>query len=136
MSQRSPGRGVAVDYSPHDESTLQRDMARVERSYRSKGFFDVHARVGHVFQTKENHVRVEIVVAEGPATLNRNVTVVALHGLPKPVADATLSAARSALPPRRRFDEEARLRPGGRGPDRARHLKSSTSDGKSAIEPS
>ncbi|MDP8998766.1 MAG: hypothetical protein M3O46_01495, partial [Myxococcota bacterium] len=41
--------GVAYDYEIYDEAVLQRDMARIERFYRSKGFFDAHARVAHVF---------------------------------------------------------------------------------------
>lgn len=99
-------QGIAFDYSLYDESTLQRDMARVERFYRSKGFFDAQARVGHVFQIQKDHLRVEIVVSEGPPTLNRNVTVVGVDGLPKAVSDATRTAARSALHERVRFDED------------------------------
>jgi outer membrane protein assembly factor BamA len=99
-------QGVAFDYSVYDESTLQRDMARIERFYRSKGFLDAHARVAHVLQVKKDHVRIEIVVQEGPPTLNRNVTVVGVDGLPKDVANAARLAARGALPNRERFDED------------------------------
>jgi len=56
-------QGVAYDYEVYDESVLQRDMARVERLYRSKGYFDAHARVARVYRVKD-HVRVEIVVDE------------------------------------------------------------------------
>ncbi|HEY6461519.1 MAG TPA: POTRA domain-containing protein, partial [Polyangiaceae bacterium] len=55
-------QGVAYDYSVYDEAVLQRDMARVERFYRSKGFFGAHARVAKVEQVSSNHVRVHIVV--------------------------------------------------------------------------
>ncbi|MGA3124561.1 MAG: POTRA domain-containing protein, partial [Polyangiaceae bacterium] len=98
-------QGVAYDYSTYDEATLQRDMARVERFYRSKGFFDAHARVARVLQVSSKHVRVQIVVDEGPATLNRNVTIVGLDGLPPPIADAARQAGRAALAYRDRFDE-------------------------------
>jgi outer membrane protein assembly factor BamA len=99
-------QGVAYDYSVYDESTLQHDMARVERFYRSKGFMDAHARVAHVRQVSPRHVRVEIVVEEGPPTLNRYVTVVGLEGLPVDVARAVRKEAEGALGFHERFDEE------------------------------
>jgi outer membrane protein insertion porin family/translocation and assembly module TamA len=99
-------QGVAYDYEVYDESVLQRDMARVERFYRSKGFFDAHARVARLYQAKDNHVRVEIVVDEGPPTLNRNVAVVGTDTLPKAVSRAVTAAARAALVVGTRFDED------------------------------
>ncbi len=99
-------QGVAADYSVYDESTFQRDMARVERVYRGKGFLDAHARVARVFHVNPKHVRLEVVVDEGPATVNRNVTVLGVEGLSKPVADATKLAAVRALPRGQRFDED------------------------------
>ncbi len=100
-------QGVAYDYSVYDEAVLQRDMARVERFYRSKGFLDAHARVARVVQARKDHVHVEILVDEGPATRNRDVRVVGLESLPKDVADAVQKAARSALVRGERFDEKA-----------------------------
>ncbi len=99
-------QGIAYDYEVYDESVLQRDMARVERFYRSQGFFDAHARVAHVFQVKKDHVRVEIVVDEGKPTLNRNVVVVGLEGLPRSVADAVSAVARASVRAGERFDEK------------------------------
>jgi outer membrane translocation and assembly module TamA len=100
-------QGVAYDYSIYDEATLQRDMARVVRFYRSKGFLEAQARVAHVWQINSKHVRVEIVVDEGPPTLNRNITVVGIESLPKKVADEVRTAARANLGYRDRFDETA-----------------------------
>ena len=99
-------QGVAYDYSIYDEAVLQHDMARVERFYRSKGFLDAHARVAHVRTVSEHHVRVEIVVDEGPPTLDRNIVIVGLEDLPKEVVDAAGVAARTTLPRAARFDED------------------------------
>jgi outer membrane translocation and assembly module TamA len=99
-------QGVAYDYAVYDEAVLQRDMARVERFYRSKGFFDAHARVAHVRYVEGNHVRVEIVVDEGTPTKNRNIVVTGLEQLPKAVVDAAGVAARTALPRGARYDED------------------------------
>jgi outer membrane protein insertion porin family/translocation and assembly module TamA len=99
-------QGVAYDYSVYDEAVLQRDMARLERAYRSNGFFDAHARVGSVRQVQSKHVVVDIVVDEGPPTVNRNVTVVGIEALPTDVSRAAVVAARTALARGKRFDEQ------------------------------
>ncbi|HEX8794716.1 MAG TPA: POTRA domain-containing protein [Polyangiaceae bacterium] len=99
-------QGVAFDYNVYDESVLQRDMARVERFYRSKGFFDAHARVARVTQVKSNHVRVQIVVDEGKPVINRRVVVLGLAGLPPHMVDVVRAAAAHALPQGERFDEQ------------------------------
>jgi outer membrane protein assembly factor BamA len=98
-------QGIAYDYSVFDEATLQHDMARVERFYQSKGFFEAHARVAHLLAVGPKHVRVEILVDEGPPTLNRRITIVGVDGLPPKIVALARDAARSALVERRRFDE-------------------------------
>ncbi len=82
-------------------------MARVERIYRGKGFFEAHARAARVIHAGPQHARVEIVVDEGEPTLNRRVDIEGLDGVPKPVAEAVRAAAHDALPPKARFDEGA-----------------------------
>jgi outer membrane protein insertion porin family/translocation and assembly module TamA len=86
---------------------LQRDLARVERFYRGRGFLEAHARAARVVHTSSNHVRVQIVVDEGPPTLNRQVAVHGLEGLPPEIATAVQAAAMDALPAGVRFDEQA-----------------------------
>src|SRR5271154_6397263 len=85
-------QGVAYDYAVYDEAVLQRDMARIERVYHAYGFFDAHARVAYVRQVAAHHVSVNIVVNEGPPTLNRNVTVVGTESLPRDVALAVIAS--------------------------------------------
>ena len=99
--------GVVYHYEILDASTLQRDVARVERVYRGRGFLEAHARAARVIRTSTDHARVEIVVDEGPPTLNRRVTIEGLDGIPRSVADAATRAATSALPVGARFDEVA-----------------------------
>ncbi|HEY1956375.1 MAG TPA: POTRA domain-containing protein [Polyangiaceae bacterium] len=65
-------RGVVYDYSVYDRYTLAYDLARVERYYRARGYYEAHARAGRVEATGANHVRVEIVVDEGdPVRIDR-----------------------------------------------------------------
>jgi outer membrane protein assembly factor BamA len=58
-------RGVVYEYEIFDPFALQRDLSRVERLYRARGFYEAHARAGRVIPTGPSHVRVEIVVEEG-----------------------------------------------------------------------
>ena len=100
-------RGLAVDYAIYDASALQRDLARVERYYRGRGFFEAHARVGRVIHLSADHVRVEIVVEEGTPTVNGSVVVEGAEGLPVDIARDVHAAADQALPKGERFGEEA-----------------------------
>ena len=103
-------RGVVYDYSVFDASVLQRDLARVERYYRGRGFFEAHARAARVIQKSADHVRVEIVVDEGPATSNRLVRIVGLDGVPAPIAAEARIAVDGAMPEGARFDEDTYAR--------------------------
>jgi outer membrane protein insertion porin family/translocation and assembly module TamA len=100
-------RGLVYDYEIFDAAVLQRDLARVERFYRGRGFLEAHARAGRVIQVSPGHVRVEIVVDEGPPTLDRDVRVEGLEGLPPSIADTARAAVLDVLRPGARFDEDA-----------------------------
>jgi outer membrane protein insertion porin family/translocation and assembly module TamA len=58
--------GVLHDYQVFDESVLARDLERVERYYRARGYYEAKVRAGRVLRVDERHVRVEILVDEGP----------------------------------------------------------------------
>jgi len=99
-------RGIVYDYAIYDAAVLQRDMARVERYYRGEGFLEAHARVARVISVKDGHVRVQIVVDEGPPTLDRDVRLEGIDGLPADDKAALRTAADSAIPRGHRFDED------------------------------
>lgn len=99
-------RGIIYDYSTFDRFVLQRDLARVEAFYRSKGFYDAHARAGRVYTVDEKHVRVEIVVEEGAPVLVRTVRITGLDGLPQDLAKRAQKAGESELTPNDRFEDE------------------------------
>jgi outer membrane protein assembly factor BamA len=100
-------RGVLYDYALFDRNVLQRDLARVEQLYRSKGFYEAHARAGRIHRVDDKHVRVEIVVEEGPVVLVRDVRVDGLEGVPKPIVDAAIRGANDALPKDKPFTQES-----------------------------
>ncbi|HEY3818708.1 MAG TPA: BamA/TamA family outer membrane protein [Polyangiaceae bacterium] len=101
-------RGLFYDYEIFDASMLQRDLARVERYYRGHGFLEAHARAGRVVHSTDGrHVRVEILVDEGAPTIDAGVRVDGLDDVPPAIAADVRSAASSALPRGKRFDEDA-----------------------------
>jgi outer membrane protein insertion porin family/translocation and assembly module TamA len=99
-------RGIVYDYEVFDQNTLQRDLARAERFYRARGYYQAHARAGRVHLGKDGHVKVEVVVEEGPATLTTSVSVDGLDALPLKLRNEVQSAAGKALPEGKPFDED------------------------------
>jgi outer membrane translocation and assembly module TamA len=99
-------RGILYDYELYDPAVLQEDLARVERYYRTRGFYDAHARAGRVTQISANHVQVEILVAEGEPVTNGDIVITGLDDLPPTLVKAVNDAARKALPPGKPFDED------------------------------
>jgi outer membrane protein insertion porin family/translocation and assembly module TamA len=98
-------RGVVYDYELYDPQTLAYDLARVERYYHARGYYDAHARAGRVMHASNRHVRVEIVVDEG---IPVRVTDVRFHvggALDAKDTDAMERAAR-VVRPREPLDED------------------------------
>jgi outer membrane protein assembly factor BamA len=102
-------RGVVYEYEIFDRFVLQRDLARIERFYRARGYYDAKARAGRVIQKNNNHVRVEIVVEEGEPTRVTDLEIAWPAGAP--VSDRiklkAYLAAKALLPPKEPFDEDS-----------------------------
>jgi outer membrane translocation and assembly module TamA len=99
-------RGIIDDYELFDPAILQRDLARVERFYQSRGYYDAHARAGRIIRISKNHVRVEIVVEEGEPITTGDIILTGLDDLPAPVRKAVIDAARAVLPRGKPFEED------------------------------
>ncbi len=101
-------RGLVFEYELFDRFILQRDLARVERFYRGRGYYDAHARAGRVLETDSDHdhVRIEIVVEEGAPVVVNEVKVEGIEGLPAVDFDAARGGA-AGLKKGEPFDEEA-----------------------------
>jgi outer membrane protein insertion porin family/translocation and assembly module TamA len=98
---------VFYDYEIFDAADLQRDLARVERYYRARGFFEAHVRTARVMHVAPDHVRVEIVVEEGPRTTNRETRILDMLQLPGEVLAATILTAGDLFRVGAPFDEDA-----------------------------
>ncbi len=98
--------GVAFEYEYFDRFVLQQDLARIERFYRSKGYYDARVRAARVIPTGEQgHVRVEIVVREGPPTTVKTIQPVGLTSVPFEHQAAVLDAIAKGPKIGNRFDE-------------------------------
>jgi len=99
-------QGLVYDYEVFDRYVLERDLQRIERYYRARGYYWTRVRAGRVFQEGAHEVRVEILVEEGPATEIGRVDVHGLDALPKEVADSARTEVASLLPLGDAFEEE------------------------------
>lgn len=96
--------GLLYDYEVFDETVLARDLERVERYYRRKGFYEAKVRAARIYRVDPRHVRVEITVDEGPAVEVHRADLGGMATLPFEVAARALSAI--TLDPGDRFDED------------------------------
>jgi outer membrane protein insertion porin family/translocation and assembly module TamA len=98
--------GVVFDYEVFDETLLERDLERIQRYYRARGFYEAQVTAARVIKTDNHHVRVELRVIEGePVRIAGNVTLPGLEQLPFPAALAANRAMK--LRPGDPFDEDA-----------------------------
>lgn len=72
-----------VDYGVYDGVEVEKDLHRIERYYRGRGYYEAHVRAGRVMQTGDREVAVQIVVEEGPAVHVAHVVTIGLDDLPK-----------------------------------------------------
>lgn len=109
-------RGVVYDYEIFDRWVLQRDLARIERYYRSRGYYDAHVRAGRVVKKPNGHVRVQIVVEEGEPARVREVLFDGIESLLPDLRTRVRKLSADQLPLGSVFDErvyedtEARIR--------------------------
>lgn len=97
--------GIIYDYEVFNRFVLERDLQRIERFYRSRGYYRTHARAAHVFRSGSK-VRVEIVVEEGDPVLLRRLDVHGLDHLPADLREQARAAVTSELPLGEPLEEE------------------------------
>jgi len=98
-------RGVVYDYEVFDRYVLERDLQRIERYYRARGFYRASARATRVWG-EGRHRKVEIHVEEGPPTLVGRVDLNGLGDVPPEVTAAARRAVERFVGVGSRFEEE------------------------------
>lgn len=108
-------QGVVYDYSVFDRFVLERDLQRIERYYRARGYYQARARAGRVFFVEPNKVRVDIQIEEGERMLVGRVDLHGLESLKEPWVEQIENRIKRQLcgknlckgiPSNRPFDEE------------------------------
>ncbi|MFO0614134.1 MAG: POTRA domain-containing protein [Polyangiaceae bacterium] len=89
-------RGVIYDYQLFDKGVLARDLERVERYYKARGFYEAKARAGRVVYTSDEHVEVTIEVEEGPRVSVKDARIEGADDLDEPTR-AALEGARDGV---------------------------------------
>jgi len=97
--------GVVYDYEIFDRYVLERDLQRIERYFRARGFYHAKVRAGRVFYKSARQVEVEILIDEGSPTIVRRIDLHGLEGLPAPLVKQTTLRIETNLGVGRRFEE-------------------------------
>jgi outer membrane protein assembly factor BamA len=96
------GLATSDDYDP---SVLSRDLERVERYYRARGYYEAKVTAARVLGLDQRHVRIEIRVAPGKQVLVGTVRPEGLSGLSSARLSARIFSALGTLEPGTPFDE-------------------------------
>ena len=64
---------MTVEYNTYDKLVLDRDMERIRRFYRARGFYDAEVRAARVIETKGDNVRIELHIREGRPVIVEDV---------------------------------------------------------------
>jgi len=98
--------GVVFDYQYYDKFVLARDLARIERLYHARGYYDARVTAARVIPKSDGHVRVEIAVDEGQAYNVTERRHTGLEKVPFELQGAVLDAMDRGLRVGDRFDED------------------------------
>jgi outer membrane protein assembly factor BamA len=92
-----------LEYSTYDPAVLKKDLERIERWCRARGYYEAKVTAARVVHTSPHHVEVHVDVDVGKPVLVRRVDPRGLAFLPPNVAGAAVSAI--ALREGETFDE-------------------------------
>lgn len=93
------------EYELYDPESLKKDLERIERQLRRRGYYEAHVYAARILRTEENKVRVEIGVTAGERVRIRQIQTSGLSALPFDVAARATRAL--SLKVQQPFDEDA-----------------------------
>lgn len=99
--------GMTLAYETYDRFVVERDVKRIERVYRARGFALARVEAGRVMPRADGKVDVQFVIDEGPETLLSAVRI-ETGGFLRPQAAKALASAQT-LAPGQRWNEQAYL---------------------------
>jgi outer membrane protein insertion porin family/translocation and assembly module TamA len=99
-------RGLVYDFEIFNRFVLERDMARIERLYRARGYYDARVRASRVIRESDDSVRIEIVVEEGPVVVTRQAHIEGTSGLDEGLRTRIEEVVGTEMPLEQPFDED------------------------------
>lgn len=103
-------RGVLYDYELFDRSVLQRDLERVERYYRARGYYEAKVRAGRILYKSERHVEVTVEVEEGAPVLVQDAQIDGISVLSPKEAQEVRTAMADSVKNGKPFEEDPFLK--------------------------
>jgi outer membrane protein insertion porin family/translocation and assembly module TamA len=97
--------GLVYHYEIFDRYVLERDLRRIERHCRSRGYYWSRVRAARVFNTGPGKVSVEIVVDEGTPSRVGRLDIRGVDTLPSEVRKEAVQAVEAKLVVGERFEE-------------------------------
>jgi outer membrane protein insertion porin family/translocation and assembly module TamA len=97
--------GVIYDYEVFDRFVLERDLQRIERYYRARGYYEAHVRAADVV-VRGRYVYVHIKIVEGQPVLTARIDIHGIDALDPAAARRMKAIAESNLKPGQPFDED------------------------------
>ncbi len=99
--------GMIYDYEVFDHYIFERDLQRVERYYRARGFYHAKVRAGRVLNRTGRNVSVEILVEEGAPMIVRRLDLYGVASLPPPLLTQVRRSVEGSVGVGMRFEEQA-----------------------------
>ncbi len=99
--------GIVYDYEVFDRYVLERDLQRIERYYRARGFYHAKVRAGRIFYKGARQISVEILIDEGPPMIVGNLELHGLEHLPTPLLARAKISVGTSVGVGKRFEEKA-----------------------------
>jgi outer membrane protein insertion porin family/translocation and assembly module TamA len=81
-----------LEYSTYDPAVLAKDLERIERWFRARGYYEAKVTAARVVHLDERYVRVEIEVRHGPLVIVKRVDPAGIALLPLEVAGPAVSS--------------------------------------------
>jgi outer membrane protein insertion porin family/translocation and assembly module TamA len=97
--------GVIVDYEIFDQYALQADMARIQRYYLSRGFYDAQIRAAEVAVESDDEVSIGVEIEEGEPVLVGSVWLEGIDAVPDETRALAEKVVAEELPPDEPFEE-------------------------------
>jgi len=99
---------LTITYERLDPFVLERDLARIERTYRARGYYEARVRAGRTIKLPNDLVRVEIVINEGqPVHIGKvTLTLKDASATLRPGVTRAIESAKNELSVGATFEEE------------------------------